>query len=59
MIDNPWDSLIKGVNDPWVKFIEYEHNPLGFPHYELVTFELDSLNLDKALELSALRDGDP
>ena len=59
MIDNPWAFLIKGSNDHWDTFIESRHNPLGFSHYELGTLELDSLNLDKALELSSLRDGDP
>ena len=33
-------------------------NLFGFSHYELVTLKLDSLNLDKALKLSLLSDGD-
>ena len=59
MIDNPRASLIKGANDPWDIFIESRHNPLGFSNYEMVTHGLDSLNLEKALELPSLRDSDP
>ena len=56
---NPWASLIKGTNDPWATFIESRHNPLVFSHYELVTLGLDSLNLDKAFDLSLIKNDDP
>ena len=59
VIDNLLAFLVKVSNDPWATFIEYGHNFLGLPHYVLVTLGLDSFNLDEALELSSLRDGDP
>jgi len=55
VIDNPWASLIKGANDSWATFIKYGHNLLGFLHYVLVTLGLNSLNVDKALELSSFK----